>query len=232
VLYLIIVFYSIPLINIDKISDDFKGDGQTICLIDSGVDKTHMALSGKVIGEHCFCSERDGLSPHCCPNNSTEQNGDESALDNNGHGTHVAGIIVSDDISYRGVAPNSKIVAVKILNSTGKIYPYDISSAINWCVSNKNKYHITIISLSLGEGAYTSQSNCDQQSESLAASKEIADTSAPESNRATVSNLSFPSSKIGIEGVLTVDPSGLLTLLYLKETVILENHCFFIRNSC
>lgn len=71
-----------------------------------------------------------------------------SYSDDNGHGTHVAGIIVGQGVNggVKGVAPDSSVYAVKALDSTGSGYTSDIISGIDWAIDNK----MDIISLSLG----------------------------------------------------------------------------------
>lgn len=71
-----------------------------------------------------------------------------SYADDNGHGTHVAGIISAQGLNggVKGVAPDASIYAVKALDSTGSGYTSDIISGIDWAIENK----MDIISLSLG----------------------------------------------------------------------------------
>ncbi|UCC69908.1 MAG: S8 family peptidase [Armatimonadota bacterium] len=58
--------------------------------------------------------------------------------DDNGHGTHVAGIIAAlhNDIGVVGVAPNASLYAVKTLDRTGSGYVSDIIAGIEWCINN------------------------------------------------------------------------------------------------
>jgi minor extracellular protease Epr len=74
--------------------------------------------------------------------------GTTSYSDDNGHGTHVAGIIVGQGVSggVKGVAPDSSLYAVKALDSTGSGYTSDIISGIDWAMEN----NMDIVSLSLG----------------------------------------------------------------------------------
>lgn len=67
--------------------------------------------------------------------------------DDNGHGTHVAGIIgaVDNEIGVIGVAPESSIYAVKVLDKEGSGYISEIVAGINWAITNK----MDIINLSL-----------------------------------------------------------------------------------
>lgn len=75
-----------------------------------------------------------------------EQN---TVYDDNGHGTHVAGIASSNG-KYKGVAPNSNIIALKVLNSSGQGNASDVLAGIQWIADNKNKYNIRIANLSIG----------------------------------------------------------------------------------
>src|SRR3989344_2000552 len=91
---------SVPLIGVDPYvwNLGYTGNGVKVCIIDSGVNASHLGLSGKIVNEKCYCS--DGLFWGCCPDGTDE---DDSAEDDNGHGTHVAGIIASQDSTYQGV---------------------------------------------------------------------------------------------------------------------------------
>jgi serine protease AprX len=145
--------------NLDFKGTNLKGDGQTICVIDTGIQKNHESfLSNAVIGEKCFCNANGNP---CCPNpNGTYTYESDYATDDNGHGTHVSGIIISNHHKYKGVAPNAKIVSVKILGAGGdKGNDADIAKGIEWCINNKDVYGITVISMSIG--TVWGQGSCD-----------------------------------------------------------------------
>lgn len=76
-------------------------------------------------------------------------NGDPDPYDDNGHGTHVSGIIAANK-TIQGVAPDANLVMVKVLDSAGKGYGSDIVEGIDWCVNNSQKYNISAISISIG----------------------------------------------------------------------------------
>jgi parallel beta-helix repeat protein len=127
---------------------NYTGKGIKVCVIDTGVDRYHPALSGKIAGEHCYNFNDK------CPDGTSEDN---NASDDNGHGTHVTGIIVSQDSTYRGIAYNSSIYSVKILDSQGNGGSWDdIGHAIEWCISQG----VNIISMSLGAGGPYNETNC------------------------------------------------------------------------
>ena len=168
----ILLSESVLQINADKVNNltynnsYINGSGQTICVVDTGVDSTHEALQNKIIAEYCYCSVKDLGSGGCCPDNTTEDN---SAVDDNGHGTHVIGTIASINNTYKGAAPGAKIVAIKALDDTGSGYTSEVINGIDWCIDNKDTYNITIISLSLGEGIFYDY--CDSNNLAAAANK-------------------------------------------------------------
>lgn len=71
-----------------------------------------------------------------------------SYVDDNGHGTHVTGIIAAKGLygGVKGVAPDASVYAVKALDSSGSGYTSDIIAGIDWAIENK----MNIITMSLG----------------------------------------------------------------------------------
>jgi len=135
---------SVPLINADDVQNGsaysgvgYDGSGVTVCVVDTGIDKTYPAFAGRIIGEYDFV------------------NGDNDATDDDGHGTHVAGIIASADATYRGVAPGAFLTVAKVLDATGTGYSSDIIAGIEWGVANG----ADVINMSIGGSKYTSY--CD-----------------------------------------------------------------------
>ena len=125
-------------------SQNITGKYQTVCVIDTGVDYTHPDLGS--------CDNASFLAGNCTKVLSGYDfvNDDANPIDDHGHGTHVAGIVASTNYTYKGMAPNATIVALKVLDNTGNGNTADIISAIEWCTSNASKYNITVISMSLG----------------------------------------------------------------------------------
>ena len=94
------------------------GSGVKVAIIDTGVDYNHSELSsafGSIKGYDFV-------------------NGDTDPMDDNGHGTHVAGIIAADDndAGIVGVAPGVELYALKVLDSTGSGSFSDIVAALEW----------------------------------------------------------------------------------------------------
>jgi serine protease AprX len=118
----------------------YTGKGIVVAILDTGVDDEHEFLRGK------FVAGFDCSTPSAA--NDRETNPD----DTDGHGTHVASIIMGTGGSagtYRGVAPDAKLVDVKVLSAAGTNYDNQIIRGIDWVIANKAKYNITIISMSV-----------------------------------------------------------------------------------
>ncbi len=166
---------SVPLINASAVhtlqnnSINLTGRAQTICIIDSGVNSTHLGLKGRVIAQKCFCSITDNGAGGCCSDNTIESN---TSADDHGHGTHVAGIAASNGSSIIGVAPEANIIAIKVTNSAGTGLFSDILLGLQWCNDNSSLYNVTVISISMGGGSYTAA--CDDSYTSLSAEIEEA----------------------------------------------------------
>lgn len=78
----------------------------------------------------------------------------KSYADENGHGTHVAGIVGARNNTYGtvGIAPDASLFAVKVMDSTGSGYVSDVIAGIDWSITNK----MDIINLSLGTSRHSS----------------------------------------------------------------------------
>ena len=141
---------SIPQISADDVwnlkSNDLNltGTSQTVCIIDTGVNYSHSAF-GNCYGENNISSSCKIIGGYNFVNESS------NPMDDNGHGTHVAGIVASTDNTYMGVSPNMKIISIKALGSDGSGSGEDVAAGIDWCVNNASKFNISVISMSLGD---------------------------------------------------------------------------------
>lgn len=74
--------------------------------------------------------------------------------DDNGHGTHISGIIggsgTSSSGKYCGVAPGCNLISVKVLDQRGNGYASDVLSGLRWIRENKERYNIRIVNISVG----------------------------------------------------------------------------------
>lgn len=127
-----------------------RGEGVTIALIDTGADADHQALDGKIVTFQDFVNHQ--IEPY----------------DDNGHGTHCASLI-SGSLGI-GVAPGAKLVVIKVMDRDGACYLSDALRALDWCLENKDRYGIKIISFSVGgegpsEGGSLLDEACDKMVE-------------------------------------------------------------------
>ncbi len=122
------------------------GTGQTVCVIDTGIDYTHPGLGGcfgagcKVVGGYDF------------------KNGDPDPIDDQGHGTHVAGIVAGSG-ALKGIAPGAKLAALKACDNSLPSAICGSSEAvasIDWCISQSASLNINVITMSFGAGSYSS----------------------------------------------------------------------------
>lgn len=121
--------------GIDRIDADLTwettaGDPIKVAVIDTGIEFSHPDLKNNIKGGY------NAIYPW------------KSANDDNGHGTHVAGIIAAENnaIGVVGVGPQIDLYAVKVLNRRGSGYLSDVIEGIDWAVANG----IQVINMSLG----------------------------------------------------------------------------------
>ncbi|GAA1656491.1 subtilisin AprE [Nonomuraea maheshkhaliensis] len=120
-----------PNLDIDGV-DDVRIDVD-VAVVDTGVDNTHPDLN--VVA-------RANCQTGVCVNNS--------GVDDNGHGSHVAGTVgaLDNTIGPVGVAPGARIHGVKVLNAAGSGTLSGIAAGLNWVVARAST--IEVINLSLG----------------------------------------------------------------------------------
>ncbi|HEX3032266.1 MAG TPA: S8 family peptidase [Bacillota bacterium] len=127
--------WGIDRIDAEKAWTSYTGEPVRVAVVDTGIDTTHPDLLPNLKG---------GVS---CVSYTT------AYKDDNGHGTHVAGIIgaVDNTIGVVGVGPRIDLYAVKVLDRKGSGYISDIIKGLEWCVSNQ----IQVINMSLGSPYYS-----------------------------------------------------------------------------
>lgn len=132
-----------PTIGATKIWNTTQNEGQgiTIAVLDTGISP-HPDLDSRIVGFHDLVRKKN------------------HPYDDNGHGTHCAGCISGNGLKsnglYRGMAPKSSLVGVKVLDKNGTGSISTVMAGIEWCIQNKDLYNIQIISLSLGSSSQTS----------------------------------------------------------------------------
>ena len=133
---------------------NFTGQGVDVALVDSGVAPvTGLDGIGKVLN-----------GPDLTPES---QNSDTRYLDTNGHGTHMAGIIAGHDpgasvsaantSQFLGVAPNARIVSVKVADARGNSDVSQVIAGIDWVVQHAHDPGMNVRALNLSFGTNSTQ---------------------------------------------------------------------------
>jgi hypothetical protein len=182
---------SAPQIGADAVwAMGFRGAGEAVAVLDSGVDSAHSALAGKVVAEACFSTTSPGFSSvSVCPAGTNPGGSDQQfgagaatpcTVDGCDHGTHVAGTAAGNDSTYTGVAPDAAVLAVQVFSrfnsssycgslGTPCILSFlsDLLAGLDWVYDQRDSYSIASANMSLGGGGYSSQSECDAYFPSL-----------------------------------------------------------------
>lgn len=115
---------------------EYTGRGVTAAILDTGIYGKHRDLANRI---RFFC---DFVSYRTQP------------YDDNGHGTHVAGILCGDGSAsrgqYKGMAPGCSIAALKVLDRFGNGNKENVLRAFRWLMKYGRKYHIRIVNISVG----------------------------------------------------------------------------------
>ncbi len=140
---------SVPKIEAPKVwALGIKGDGIKVAIVDTGIDDTHPDFSGRIVATKSFVGS--------------------SARDDNGHGTHVAGIAAGTGAKsggkYVGVAPAASLYIAKVLDAGGGGSMSGVMAGIEWAVLEQK---VQVINLSLGgagpcDGTDALSTMCDE----------------------------------------------------------------------
>ncbi len=163
----------------------YDGSGWAVAVMDSGVDKNHNFLTGKVVSEACYSTTNPRYSStSLCPGGAGSSTSAGSGLNcplstyGCDHGTHVAGIVAGKDYTpngpgYNGIAKGANIIAIQIFSqftggyciNSGLPSPCVLSYTSDQMLGLERVYdlrttiNIAAANMSLGGGQYTS--NCD-----------------------------------------------------------------------
>lgn len=123
------------------------GTGIKVAVIDTGIDYVHNDLDDL---PYVVDPEFNGIYA----GGYDFFNGDADPFDDNGHGTHVSGILAAERNGYlvSGVAPGVDLFALKILDANGEGQYSGLIAALDWVVAynNANAEDIRVVNMSLG----------------------------------------------------------------------------------
>ena len=125
-------------------SEGLTGKGVGVAVLDTGIFP-HIDFEDRIAGFYDAVGHR--LTPY----------------DDNGHGTHIAAIIGGSGRQsggkYAGIAPESHIIAVKVLDLSGNGYASDVLAGLSWIRRQKDRLGIRIVNISVGSyaGKYMSE---------------------------------------------------------------------------
>ncbi|MBN2557514.1 MAG: S8 family peptidase [Clostridia bacterium] len=122
--------WGVDRIGADEVWEQVVNTGVKVAVIDTGIDLDHPDLAANIKGGYNLISPR------------------KTADDDNGHGTHVAGIIaaVDNDFGVVGVGPTLNLYAVKVLDRRGSGTISTVIAGIEWAIANG----MDVINMSLG----------------------------------------------------------------------------------
>ena len=131
----------------------YTGAGIGVAVLDSGVATWHDDLTDRRGGQYPYGNQRVTKFVDFV-------NGRTLPYDDNGHGSHVAGIILGNGYdSYgekSGMAPDASLISLKVLDATGQGTISNIIAALGWVAVNAKTYNIRVVNLSVGAGIHES----------------------------------------------------------------------------
>ena len=119
----------------DTVNRKCTGKGVSVAVLDTGISP-HPDLVGRIKAFKDFVNDKENI------------------YDDNGHGTHVAGILAGDGRMSKGVlsgmAPEAELIAVKVLDKKGEGSTSQILEGIRWIERNWFRLRIRIVNISVG----------------------------------------------------------------------------------
>lgn len=187
----------------------FKGTGQTVAVIDSGIAWNHYALGNGLGAQYRVVGGWDFAENDSNPF-------DDGA--SGSHGTHVAGIIGANDGGNSGVASDVDLVGLRVFSDTGAGYFEWVEMALTWVHNNRNSFEnpITAVNLSLGTtwnaATLPSWAMLEEEFAVLKADGIFVSVSAGNSYASyNTPGLSYPAASPNVVPVMSTDDNGALS---------------------
>jgi subtilisin len=163
-----------------------RGKGVRVGVLDTGIDSSHPSLRGRVAGGYNVITDSENFK------------------DDNGHGTHVSGIIAaSGKGSLYGAAPQASLYGIKVLDSSGSGSISHIVKGIEWAVD----HNIQVLNMSLGSNQYSRSLDMAAQMASQKGIVLIASAGNDGNSRGTGNTLDYPARFPSVVSVGAVDQS-------------------------
>lgn len=168
---------SVPMIGVPTVwAAGHTGSGQVVAVLDTGVDRDHPFLAGKVVLEACYSTNDPGNQiTSACPNGQEQQVGVGAAspcsVPGCEHGTHVAGIAAGKGDSFSGVAKDANIIAVQVFSVSGTdtgSFTSDQIAGLEFVFAQRFAYSIASVNISIGGGQHGSPCDGDYQAQKIA----------------------------------------------------------------
>ena len=134
----------------------YTGAGVKVAVIDSGIDTDHPDLSDDLAAQHCFCDDHPSPFARVLPRRRRRRS--RAPKTTTGTAPNVTGVITSGGVvSSVGVAPDAKIVAVKVLDANGDGSFSDVAAALDWVLTKREVAGdpvegTRVVNISLGDG--------------------------------------------------------------------------------
>ena len=207
--------------GVDFVHDTYGFDGstQTVAVIDTGIAYDHYALGAgfgsnyRVVGGWDFAE------------NDADPYDDGPA---GFHGTHVAGIVGSDNSTYTGVASDVDLVALRVFDDNGAGYFSWVESALQWVHDHRDDFDspITTVNLSLGaewnSDSVPSWANLEDEFAQLEADGIFISVAAGNSfTNYNAAGLSYPGASPYVVPVSSIDSNGLMSYFSQRNDRVL-----------
>lgn len=211
--------FNAVLIHQDQAAADFPqitGAGESVVVIDTGADPNHPAFAGKnLIFKDFFAS-----------NNTT-------ALDTDGHGTGVAGILGGDPFTFsgdgthgQGIAPGVQLIILRADSGATTAWAPQaarISTALDWVIANQAAYNIVGVNISLGSNQNFTDTNLtgdknlaiDQQLQgkfaTLSAAGVFVGSASGNSGARAPNSIDYPAADVNVYSIASVNSAGAIS---------------------